>query len=78
MKIFRLSCRLSPAGIVPGYILALFVSSVAAVALPFSSISMGVFGSIVVAFLVVALPVTVVSPVEDWRSWVEMGYRFEY
>ncbi len=52
---------LSPAGIVIGYLLALFAATAGVVAFPFSSISLGLLLVLVVVFFVVAVPVILMA-----------------
>jgi hypothetical protein len=56
----RFSLRLGPAGIVVGYVLALFGVVAGVVAYPFSSIWLGLLVVVIGAFFVVAVPVLVI------------------
>jgi hypothetical protein len=57
----RSSIWSSPAGIVLGYLLALFAATAAVVSFPFSSISLGLLFVVVGAFFLVAVPVIVMA-----------------
>ncbi len=57
----RFSLLLNPAGIVTGYLIALFAVVVGAGAFPFSNFWMGLLFVLVGAFFVVAIPVIVMA-----------------
>jgi hypothetical protein len=57
----RFSFWLSPAGIVIGYLLALFAVTAAGVAFPFSIVPLGLMIVVVGVFFVVAIPVIVMA-----------------
>jgi hypothetical protein len=55
----RSSFRLSPAGIVLGYLLALVAATAGVVSFPFSIVSLGLLFVVVAVFFLVAIPVIV-------------------
>ena len=57
----RASFWLSPAGILPGYLLALFAATAGVVCFPFSIVTLSLFMVMVGVFFVVAIPVIVLA-----------------
>ena len=75
----RCSFLLSPAGIVIGYVLALFAATAGVVTFPFSSISLGLLLVLVGVFFVVAVPVIVMAyvliTITGSRALMSLGRR---
>ena len=75
----RFLFRVGPAGIVVGYVLALFGVVVGVVAFPFSNIWFGLLFVVIGAFFVVAVPVLVVVYLfflfAIWRGVIAIGRR---
>jgi hypothetical protein len=75
----RFSLLLSPAGILTGYLLALFAATAGVVSIPFSSISFGLLFVVVSVFFVVAIPVIVraylLMTIGFARAIIDLGGR---